>query len=56
MNAPPLEPLGATEQDERDKNLESRTFVFDKILKHSVNTEGSLEFLIQWHGYKKSTW
>ena len=40
----------------RDKNLEGRKYVFDKILKHRVNTDGSLELLIKWHGYKKPTW
>ena len=40
----------------RDKNLEGRTYVFDKTLKHRVNKDGSLDFLIKWHGYKKPTW
>ena len=56
MNAPPPEPLEATEQDGRDKNLEGRMYVFDKILKHRVNTDSSLEFLIKWDRYKKPTW
>ena len=56
LNATPPEPLEATEQDVRDKNLEGRTYVFDKILKHRVNKDDSLDFLIKWHGYKKSTW
>ena len=56
LNAPPPEPLEATEQDVRDKKLEGRTYVFDKILKHRVNKDGSLDFLIKWHGYKKPTW
>ena len=47
LNTPPPEPLEATEQDVRDKNLEGRTYVFDKILKHRVNKDGSLDFLIK---------
>ena len=56
MNAPPPEPLEATEQEVRDKKLEGPTYIFDKILKHRVNAAGSLKFLIKRHGYKKPTW
>ena len=55
-NVPPPKPFEATTADILEKNIDGQTFVVDELLEHSVDEDGTLQFLVKWAGYDEPTW
>ena len=54
-NAPPPEGFALT-TDDINKNTRGPTYVVERLLEHSVKSDGTLEFLAKWYGYMEETW